>query len=245
MKKSFLFFLTVVFFLVQACSLFNSSDDGGSIILRVPENSSRETFSSSTGSTSVPSSISYYFVRIRKSGEVVQEEKVSPGTSLTIDGLFPGEYTVAILGVNESGIVDFYGRSQDVLVYKGQTSQAAVKLRSVMSMGLTLGCVFLNSDTGERIDDLNAMTFFSVTATGGGMSHYYSVTWEVFEGYGTLQILASTPGDGYEKTVSNFLEPGIPYKISVKASNSDWTRTYSGSVTITLGAGTYPTLYLQ
>ena len=243
MKKSF--FLTVVFFLLQACSLFNSSDDGGSITLRLPENSSREVFSSSTGSTSVPSSISYYFIRVRRSGEVVQEAKASPGSSVTIGDLYPGEYTVAVFGVDSSGIVNFYGRSPDVQVIAGQTSQAAVKLVDVSSVEVTLGVNFVDSN-GEHIDDLNAdPVIFSIKAIGGGITYNYSLTSVVFEGYGTITIFDSTSENGPLKTVTNFLEPLIPYKLSVKATSSGWSRSYSGSVTINMGAGTYPTLYLQ
>ena len=216
--------------------MFNSSDDGGSITLRLPENSSREVFSSSTGSTSVPSSISYYFIRVRKSGEVVQEAKASPGSSVTIGDLYPGEYTVAVFGVDSSGIVNFYGRSPDVQVIAGQTSQAAVKLVDVVDIEVTIDVHFVDSVA-------TAATSFSITANGGGTSHSYTVADNVIDNNAILHIIGSSAV--LPTSVSNFLEPLIPYKLSVKATSSDWTRSYSGSATIILGEGTYPTVYLK
>ena len=240
MKKSF--FLMVVFFLLQACSLFNSSDDGGSITLRLPENSSREVFSSSTGSTSVPSSISYYFIRVRKSGEVVQEAKASPGSSVTIGDLYPGEYTVAVFCVDSSGIVNFYGRSPDVHVSLGETSEASVTLQSVDSLNLGISVNF-----SDIIDEFSIGAGTSgivnvyITAKAGGMTHSYnaypSVTYDGDGVYGSYFFLFGGSDFSVQKTVKNFLEPGISYKFSMTASCESWPRTCSCSL--------YKTIYVM
>ncbi|MBQ2354402.1 MAG: hypothetical protein II397_01130, partial [Treponema sp.] len=104
MKKFLCSILAGLLFL-SGCSLIGSSNDDGGITLRLPENSGRSV--TSEGSL-VAEGVSYYVVRLRKDGEVEQEEKSSPGSTITIDGLYPGEYTVAILGVDSDGIVQVY-----------------------------------------------------------------------------------------------------------------------------------------
>ncbi|MBO4385480.1 MAG: hypothetical protein J5817_00510, partial [Treponema sp.] len=88
-----------------------------------------------------------------------------------------------------------------------------------------------------------AATTFSITANGGGTYHSYTVVENVIDNNAILHIIGSSAV--LPTSVSNFLEPLIPYKLSVKATSSDWTRSYSGSATIILGEGTYPTVYLK
>jgi hypothetical protein len=226
MRKCFLFLAVVFTFFLAACSLFNSSNGNGGISLSLPDNSKRSV--TSEGSLAVEG-VSYYVVRVRKYGEVEQEEKASPGATVTIDGLLPGEYTVAILGVGSDGIVQVYGRSTAVDVKPGDTSTAAVRLDFVSGMTLRIHLDFFDS-TGEPEFFETDSTLFNITATGGGTSHIYTPSSWISVGMTAFNIFHSEDSDTcVPRTVKNFLEPGISYKFSVKASDAGWDKTYYGS----------------
>lgn len=226
MRKCFLFLAVVFTFFLAACSLFNSSNGNGGISLCLPDNSKRSV--TSEGSL-VSEGVSYYVVRLRKDGEVEQEEKASPGSTITIDGLYPGEYTVAILGVGSDGIVQVYGRSTAVDVKPGDTSTAAVRLDFVSGMTLRIHLDFFDS-TGEPEFFETDSTLFNITATGGGTSHIYTPSSWISVGMTAFNIFHSEDSDTcVPRTVKNFLEPGISYKFSVKASDTGWDKSYYGS----------------
>ena len=234
MRKCFLFLAVVFTFFLAACSLFNSSNGNGGISLSLPDNSKRSV--TSEGSL-VAEGVSYYVVRLRKDGEVEQEEKASPGSTITIDGLYPGEYTVAILGVDSDGIVQVYGRSPAVEVKPGETSSAAVRLEFVSGMTLRVYFGIFNSE-GEYEFVSSDDASVSVTVNGGGMSYNHSSSESVMEGSGGQDFYNVDGGlTGLRKTVRNFIEPGISYKFSVTAYDSDWDKSYSGSVYYTVVNG--------
>ena len=234
MRKCFLFLAVVFTFFLAACSLFNSSNGNGGISLSLPDNSKRSV--TSEGSLAAEG-VSYYVVRVRKDGEVEQEEKASPGSTITIDGLYPGEYTVAILGVDSDGIVQVYGRSPAVEVKPRDTSTASVRLEFVDGMSLRVYFGILNSD-GEYEFVNSGGASVSVIVSGGGMSYSHTTSENVMEGSGG-QDFYNTDGvvTGLPKTVRNFLEPGISYKFSVTAYDSDWDKSYSGSASYTMENG--------
>ncbi len=224
--KKFLCSILVGLLFLSGCSLIGSSNDDGGITLRLPENSGRSV--TSEGSL-VAEGVSYYVVRVRKYGEVEQEEKASPGATVTIDGLYPGEYTVAILGVGSDGIVQVYGRSTAVDVKPGDTSTAAVRLDFVSGMTLRIHLDFFDS-TGEPEFFETDSTLFNITATGGGTSHIYTPSSWISVGMTAFNIFHSEDSDTcVPRTVKNFLEPGISYKFSVKASDTGWDKSYYGS----------------
>ena len=224
--KKFLCSILAGLLFLSGCSLIDSSNDDGGITLRLPENSGRSV--TSEGSL-VAEGVSYYVVRLRKDGEVEQEEKVSPGSTITIDGLYPGEYTVAILGVDSDGIVQVYGRSPAVEVKPGETSSAAVRLEFVSEMTLRFRFYFFDSAGEDALFDSDNSTFV-ITASEGGTSHSYTANDSVDSGVATFWIFhADNSGTCVPRTVKNFLEPGISYKFSVKASDIGWDKTYSGS----------------
>lgn len=226
MRKCFLFLAVVFTFFLAACSLFNSSNGNGGISLSLPDNSKRSV--TSEGSL-VAEGVSYYVVRLRKDGEVEQEEKASPGSTITIDGLYPGEYTVAILGVDSDGIVQVYGRSPAVEVKPRDTSTASVRLEFVDGMSLRIHLDFFDS-TGEPEFFETDSTLFNITATGGGTSHIYTPSSWISVGMTAFNIFHSEDSDTcVPRTVKNFLEPGISYKFSVKASDTGWDKSYYGS----------------
>ena len=226
MRKCFLFLAVVFTFFLAACSLFNSSNGNGGISLSLPDNSKRSV--TSEGSLAAEG-VSYYVVRLRKDGEVEQEEKASPGSTITIDGLYPGEYTVAILGVGSDGIVQVYGRSTAVDVKPGDTSTVAVRLDFVSGMTLRIHLDFFDS-TGEPEFFETDSTLFNITATGGGTSHIYTPSSWISVGMTAFNIFHSEDSDTcVPRTVKNFLEPGISYKFSVKASDTGWDKSYYGS----------------
>lgn len=226
MRKCFLFLAVVFTFFLAACSLFNSSNGNGGISLSLPDNSNRSV--TSEGSL-VAEGVSYYVVRLRKDGEVEQEEKASPGSTITIDGLYPGEYTVAILGVDSDGLVQVYGRSPAVEVKPGETSSAAVRLDFVSGMTLRMLLYFFDSAGEDALFDSDNSTFV-ITASEGGRSHSYTANNSVDSGFATFWIFHAENFDTcVPRTVKNFLEPGISYKFSVKASDAGWDKTYSGS----------------
>lgn len=233
MKKFLCSILAGLLFL-SGCSLIDSSNDDGGITLRLPENSGRSV--TSEGSLAAEG-VSYYVVRLRKDGEVEQEEKASPGSTITIDGLYPGEYTVAILGVDSDGIVQVYGRSPAVEVKPRDTSTASVRLEFVSGMTLRVYFGIFNSE-GEYEFVSSDDASVSVTVNGGGMSYNHSSSESVMEGSGG-QDFYNTDGvvTGLPKTVRNFLEPGISYKFSVTAYDSDWDKSYSGSASYTMENG--------
>ena len=233
MKKFLCSILAGLLFL-SGCSLIDSSNDDGGITLRLPENSGRSV--TSEGSLAAEG-VSYYVVRLRKDGEVEQEEKASPGSTITIDGLYPGEYTVAILGVDSDGIVQVYGRSPAVEVKPRDTSTAAVRLEFVDGMSLRVYFGILNSDGEYELVNSGGASV-SVTVSGGGMSYSHTTSENVSEGSGG-QDFYNTDGvvTGLPKTVRNFLEPGISYKFSVTAYDSDWDKSYSGSASYTMENG--------
>ncbi|MBR4247455.1 MAG: hypothetical protein IKQ13_10700 [Treponema sp.] len=224
--KKFLCSILAGLLFLSGCSLIDSSNDDGGITLRLPENSGRSV--TSEGSL-VAEGVSYYVVRLRKDGEVEQEEKVSPGSTITIDGLYPGEYTVAILGVDSDGIVQVYGRSPAVEVKPGETSSAAVRLEFVSEMTLRMLLYFFDSAGEDALFDSDNSTFV-ITASEGGTSHSYTANNSVDSGFATFWIFHAENFDTcVPRTVKNFLEPGISYKFSVKASDIGWDKTYSGS----------------
>ena len=226
MRKCFLFLAVVFTFFLAACSLFNYSNGNGGISLSLPDNSKRSV--TSEGSLAAEG-VSYYVVRLRKDGEVEQEEKASPGSTITIDGLYPGEYTVAILGVGSDGIVQVYGRSTAVDVKPGDTSTVAVRLDFVSGMTLRIHLDFFDS-TGEPEFFETDSTLFNITATGGGTSHIYTPSSWISVGMTAFNIFHSEDSDTcVPRTVKNFLEPGISYKFSVKASDTGWDKSYYGS----------------
>ncbi len=233
MKKFLCSILAGLLFL-SGCSLIDSSNDDGGITLRLPENSGRSV--TSEGSLAAEG-VSYYVVRLRKDGEVEQEEKASPGSTITIDGLYPGEYTVAILGVDSDGIVQVYGRSPAVEVKPRDTSTASVRLEFVDGMSLRVFFGILNSDGEYELINSGGASV-SVTVSGGGMSYSHTTSENVMEGSGG-QDFYNTDGvvTGLPKTVRNFLEPGISYKFSVTAYDSDWDKSYSGSASYTMENG--------
>ncbi|MBP5436500.1 MAG: hypothetical protein J6Y30_00805 [Treponema sp.] len=233
MKKFLCSILAGLLFL-SGCSLIDSSNDDGGITLRLPENSGRSV--TSEGSL-VAEGVSYYVVRLRKDGEVEQEEKASPGSMITIDGLYPGEYTVAILGVDSDGIVQVYGRSPAVEVKPRDTSTASVRLEFVDGMSLRVFFGIFNSDGEYELINSGGASV-SVTVSGGGMSYSHTTSENVSEGSGG-QDFYNTDGvvTGLPKTVRNFLEPGISYKFSVTAYDSDWDKSYSGSASYTMENG--------
>lgn len=224
--KKFLCSILAGFLFLSGCSLIDSSNDDGGITLRLPENSGRSV--TSEGSL-VAEGVSYYVVRVRKYGEVEQEEKASPGATVTIDGLLPGEYTVAILGVDSDGIVQVYGRSMAVDVKPGETSTAAVRLDFVSEMTLRMLLYFFDSAGEDALFDSDNSTFV-ITASEGGTSYRYTANNSVDSGVATFWIFhAENLATCVPRTVKNFLEPGISYKFSVKAADSGWDKTYSGS----------------
>ncbi len=225
MRKCFLFLAVVFTFFLVACSLFNSSNGNGGISLSLPDNSKRSV--TSEGSL-VAEGVSYYVVRLRKDGEVEQEEKASPGSTITIDGLYPGEYTVAILGVDSDGIVQVYGRSPSVEVRPGETSATSLSLSLVNEMTLRFRFYFFDSN-GEYIYPVSDDANFSITARGAGTSHSYSVSTWLDEGMAAFYLFYTEGSDTcVPRSVRNFLEPGISYRFSVTASDAEWSNSYYG-----------------
>ena len=122
-----------------------------------------------------------------------------------------------------------YGRSPAVEVKPRDTSTAAVRLEFVSDMTLRMHLDFFDS-TGET-EDLNTdSTSFTITATGGGISHSYTAFSWVSYGMTAFNILHYEDFDTcVPRTIKNFIEPGISYNFSVKASDTGWDKTYSGS----------------
>ena len=241
MKKFFPFLFIFLLFVTDGCSLFSSSDDEGGIAVTLPESPGRSVHSE--GATY--DAVSYYVVRVRKDDEVVQEEKASPGSTVTVDRLFPGEYTVAVLGVGAGGIVEYYGRSPSVQVMPGETSATSLTLKPADDVSVTVSFYFVDSSGEWNAGVVSAGTAtFSVTAKGGGISHTYVFESEVMDSSASSCLIGS---DGAPKKVENFLEPGISYNFSAKASRDDFIKTYAGSYTTVVDANgeTYLSINLK
>jgi len=222
------------------CSGINSSNDGGGISLRLPECSIRSVYSEGLISDPEGGSVANYVVRVRRDGNVEAEESASPGSTITIDGLLPGQYTVAVLGVNSSGLVTYYGRSSEVTVSSRETSAASVSMQNVEGILVSVSCSWVDDDGNWNSSIVTGYdASFIIKAVGLGKNLSYSASASVSDSTASFGIFTSEYGGSSSATatVQNFLEPGITYNFTVTASSSGWERSYSGSSTLRLENG--------
>ncbi|MCR5046757.1 MAG: hypothetical protein K6A42_09275 [Treponema sp.] len=151
-KKIFtcLFFF-VVLIIAASCSIGSEASEpssllgiksGGSITMTLPQSPAAQGLASasiaSEGSLE-NEAVSTFKIYVRNSAlkkELVQESK--PGSTITIDELEPGTWSVSIRGLDSEGELLFYGKSEDITVEAGQTAAAAIGLNKFASEYLSL-----------------------------------------------------------------------------------------------------------
>lgn len=125
MKK--LLVLLLISFLLVSCALFPEDDkkeksSTGSMVIEIPEIS-----------RSVLTQISDYTVIIKSTAlEYSHTMTTTPGNSITLDKLLPGEYTIDVIGTDSSKIEIVNGTANAIVKVKETTS---VKIELIYSKG--------------------------------------------------------------------------------------------------------------
>ena len=259
--------------LIIASALFSSSfisctaqnGDTGSLTLALPGASSARAI---TSEGSIPSSyssdIKAYEIRVRNSDrEMVQQiSGVTPGSTVTIDKLFPDTYMVSVLayktasgnnGASTNTIyftydcVTYYGKTE-VELSAGETKSASITLGAFNDTG-TYQIIYIIPQDGEAFES-GQMLNYSCSVTGNGVNFTYtgSETPCTDKSQGTM-ICSQLNGIAnyyWNQKKETFLEPGLTYTFNVTVikdiilpDGSLGTVQYQGSSTAKVDQSNY------
>ena len=254
-----------VVFLFSFISCTANNDDSASLAIALPGAASTRSI---TTEGSIPNSYSSdiraYEICVRNSDkEMVQKiSEAKPGSTITIDKLFPDTYMVSVLAYNtvsgDNGsssnpitftydCVRYYGKTE-VELSSGETKKAAITLGTFENTGSYQIITILPQDseafkTGQYLN-------YSCTVTGNGVNFTYTggETPNSSKTEGTMNCsnLNGIANYYWNQKKETFLEPGLTYTFNVTvikdvilADDSFGTVQYKGSTTAKVDQSNY------
>ncbi|MCR5046126.1 MAG: hypothetical protein K6A42_06085 [Treponema sp.] len=230
MKKLFVLTIIFAFFFAASCSFGEGVTDsfntlnGGSITMTLPQSPAAQGLTSasiaSEGSleNEAVSTFKIYVRNFDIKKEIVQEAK--PGSTITIDELEPGTWSVSIRGLDSEGGMLFYGKSQDIIVTAGQTAAAAITLGKIEPEYLSYQLSGSSSSTDIRFAYIK-YSCSQLHQEGEAFYECNSSSLSLINGF------LNTPAP-------EFFEPGYTYSITGLFYNSSgqllWKANYSQTV---------------
>ena len=210
----------------DSVSDFLAAKMGGSIAVALPASQSNVSASVSTGGQSPVRDVSGFEIIVRNSSLPQSQwitAKADPGSTVTIDSLSPGYWSVAIKGFSGDAVM-FYGAANDIYVTAGQTAMASVALRFYQNPVVRLN--FPDVDGKSRAGHV-LVSWKSETTGESGFNLYDASNCDSPE---------YAPNQNHEDPkilfapVLDFIEPGqrYSYKVSVFEVERN-TETYTGS----------------
>ena len=210
MKKTNFFLSALAFVLFFACSFEganNSKNSGGSISFYLTSASV-----ATSGQPAALENVASYKVIVRNSDNVaVQTASAAPGTSVVINDLYPGLYSVAVQGLDSSSKARYYGAAKNILVAAGQTSNAALTLRAqeecFFNFSLEEKSVVIGSNCEPSLSDIGYVYIkHSCSALGTSGEVFYGVP-----SGDTAGLDALNDQNSLKVGLDDFLEPGYEY----------------------------------
>ncbi len=186
-----------------------------------------------------------YTVKVRdnQNGTVQEKENLDPGQTIIIDGLLPGDYTVAIFAYGNK-LVDveivkdqilYYGRSEKVTVEPEKENVASVKLSSIINRTQTVAITLLSGAEGVEISSSSGYDSYVLNYTGDNpvikIAVYCKETGklefknEITNAYINSTLISGIPG----LTINPFLEPGFTYTCTANIYNSEGALIFTGT----------------
>ena len=210
----------------DSVSDFLAAKMGGSIAVALPASQSNVSASVSTGGQSPVRDVSGFEIIVRNSSLPQSQwitAKADPGSTVTIDSLSPGYWSVAIKGFSGDAVM-FYGAANDIYVTAGQTAMASVALRFYQNPVVRLN--FPDVDGKSRAG--HVLVSWKSEATGESGFNLYDAS--------NCDSPEYAPNQNHEDPkilfapVLDFIEPGqrYSYKVSVFEVERN-TETYTGS----------------
>ncbi len=215
--------------------------DGGSISFVLPDSGEMSSMSAKSPSLSrsVYSSGALVgngdisdFVVVARNFSLKKEvrQTVSPGSLVTIDDLEAGTWEVAVMGRDSSGGVLFYGFKSGIDVVSGQTSDAALSIKSVSEPYLSLELGSPAVGAADRSDASCALVAFSDSRMARSVQAFYEMD------LSNNNDIEQPQNDNSKINVPlpDFLEPGHAYAVDVTLYSSSgreyWKNSFSASV---------------
>ncbi len=233
-KKKFVCVLIfVVLIFAIACSMGGEAVDSslagnyGAISMTLPQSPAAQGLTSasiaSDGSLE-NENVSTFKIYVRNftlQKEIIQDAK--PGSTIAIDELEPGIWSVSIRGLDSEGGMLFYGKSVDIIVTAGQTASAAIGLNKFASEYLAFAL------DGITPDIVSNICYASISCECGQLNQSDEVFYNC-----SSDLLALDQNNRLPAPAPLFMEPGYSYTIKASFYSADGQVLWDGSSSQTI-----------